>query len=402
MNSLPRVLCVDDEPLLLAGLSAALHGRYEVTTARSGPEALRRLFECGPFAVVVADLKMPDMDGIRFLSQVRDMAPDTVRILLTGHADLDSAIGAVNQGYIFRFLKKPCPTEVLLMALEDGVNQARLVTRDRELLEKRLEAMSGQLLHAERLATLGTLAGAVGHELNNILVAFDGALNGVAENTRLTRSAEPEDVAVLAQVREHLAMHAKQLLHLGRPTRSDGVRSDLCRTVSETLAMLRSAGLLRHVDVRLKIRSQPVEVSVDPLRLEQVVLNLVKNAVDAMAEERGRAPVLTVEVELDEDGQAARVRISDNGCGIPKDKLGLIFEPYFTTKPPDRGTGLGLFIVKQIIEASHGRLTVDSEVGRGTSITLSFPPCEAKGQGLLESAPARPERPGAAEGRSRP
>jgi len=128
VTSLPRVLCVDDEPMLLAALKTSLHRRYDVTTAEGGLEALHLLRERGPFTVVISDFRMPGMDGARFLARARDVAPDTVRILLTGQAGLEDAIEVVNQGYIFRFLTKPCPPQVLLAAIENAVDQARLAT----------------------------------------------------------------------------------------------------------------------------------------------------------------------------------------------------------------------------------------------------------------------------------
>ncbi len=134
----PRVLCVDDEPNVLAGLERTLYEKYEVTTAVSGAAGLDILEREGPFAVVISDMRMPEMDGAAFLSQVRQQAPDTVRMLLTGFTELDGAIAAVNEGNIFRFLCKPCPTEVLLTSLDSAVEQYRLVTAERDLLENTL------------------------------------------------------------------------------------------------------------------------------------------------------------------------------------------------------------------------------------------------------------------------
>src|SRR3990172_11193324 len=368
-----RVLFVDDEPQVLAGLMETLHRRFEVSTAESGREGLRMVTQSGPFTVVVSDFRMPEMDGAEFIARVRDVAPDSIRILLTGHASLEGAIRAVNQGCIFRLLTKPSPPAVLLQALEDAVEQARLVTADRELLETKLEVMSGQLLRAERLATLGTLAGAVGHELNNMLVAYDSALRCTSQRVREGILPEEEDLATLDRVRAHLATHAQHLLHLGRPAQHNGGPTDLCKVTSDTLAMLRSAGVLRHVQVQLELSPAPVLVGIHRTRVEQVVLNIIKNAVDATAELRGRVPTLRVTITADVDRGLASCRIEDNGCGIPKDKLDDIFEPYFTTKPPGRGTGLGLFVVKQILESNQCHLTVVSGAGSGTAFTFDVP-----------------------------
>ena len=107
---LPRILCVDDEPNLLAALERNLFGQFDVVTANGGEAGLAAIAEGPPFAAIVSDMRMPGMDGAAFLAAARARAPDSVRLLLTGQADATSAIAAINQGAIFRFLCKPCPT----------------------------------------------------------------------------------------------------------------------------------------------------------------------------------------------------------------------------------------------------------------------------------------------------
>src|SRR5262249_28179570 len=135
----PGVLCVDDEPQVLEGLELHLRSRYRVTTATSGKQALEILASGKPFAVVISDMRMPEMDGATFLGLVRQGAPDSWRVLLTGHSDLDSAVAAVNEGQIFRFLLKPCPPATLLKAVQASEEQHRLVTAERVLLEDTLQ-----------------------------------------------------------------------------------------------------------------------------------------------------------------------------------------------------------------------------------------------------------------------
>ncbi|MFU2209700.1 HD domain-containing phosphohydrolase [Solidesulfovibrio sp. C21] len=130
-----RVLFIDDDERILAGFRRNLHSAFEVDTA-VGPEAGLAKVKASPaYAVVVSDLRMPGMDGIAVLSKVREMRPDSVRVMLTGFADLEAAIAAVNEGNIFRFLTKPCETSYLLGALNAAVEQYRLVMAERELLE---------------------------------------------------------------------------------------------------------------------------------------------------------------------------------------------------------------------------------------------------------------------------
>ena len=133
-----RILCVDDEPNVLEGLQLHLERLYSMSTATSGAEALGLLDREGPYAVVISDMRMPAMDGAAFLGEVRQRFPDTVRLLLTGHADVNSAVAAVNEGQIFRFLTKPCPPAALLAAVQAANDQYRLVTAERVLLEETL------------------------------------------------------------------------------------------------------------------------------------------------------------------------------------------------------------------------------------------------------------------------
>lgn len=133
-----RVLFVDDDPNLLSGISRQLHGKFQVVTAEGGLAGLRKVEQEGPFAVVVADMRMPDMNGIQLLTKIQSIAPNTVRIMLTGNADLGTAMHAVNEGNIFRFLEKPCHKDTLEWALQSALELYRHKTAEKELLEKTL------------------------------------------------------------------------------------------------------------------------------------------------------------------------------------------------------------------------------------------------------------------------
>ena len=131
-----KILFVDDEPAVLQGYQRLLRNEFKVITAVGAPVGLLHIQREGPFAVVVSDKKMPGMDGIEFLLKVRSAAPDTVRIMLTGQTDLQTAMDAVNEGCIFRFLTKPCDKETLSKTLADALAQYRLVCTEKQLLEE--------------------------------------------------------------------------------------------------------------------------------------------------------------------------------------------------------------------------------------------------------------------------
>jgi response regulator RpfG family c-di-GMP phosphodiesterase len=133
-----KILFVDDDPNLLSACERNFRKQFPLDTAEGGEVGLRKIVEHGPYAVVVSDRQMPGMDGIAFLSIVREQSPDTVRIMLTGNVDLEAAVRSVNEGNIFRFLIKPCPQQTMAKALADGLAQFRLLQAEKELLNKTL------------------------------------------------------------------------------------------------------------------------------------------------------------------------------------------------------------------------------------------------------------------------
>jgi response regulator RpfG family c-di-GMP phosphodiesterase len=137
-KELPRILCVDDEPRIVEGLALHLRREYQVYTANSGAVALKTLQDLGGVAVVVSDMRMPGMDGATLLKRVMQLHPETTRILLTGEPGRDTAVTAINEGQIFRFLTKPCGPDQLKAAIEAGVIQHRLLNAEKVLLQETL------------------------------------------------------------------------------------------------------------------------------------------------------------------------------------------------------------------------------------------------------------------------
>jgi CheY-like chemotaxis protein len=133
-----KILLVDDDENILDGYRRSLNREFQIETARGGQEALDLVAEKGPFAVVVSDMRMPGMDGIQLLTAFKSQWPDTIRVMLTGNADKDTAIHAINEGNIFRFLNKPCDKEAMAKTLTAALLQYRLVTAEKELLEQTL------------------------------------------------------------------------------------------------------------------------------------------------------------------------------------------------------------------------------------------------------------------------
>ncbi|MBI3131504.1 MAG: hybrid sensor histidine kinase/response regulator [Acidobacteria bacterium] len=372
-----RLLIVDDEPLILHGLTRTLQTQFEVVSAQSGPEGLDRFSQEGPFPVVISEMRMPGMSGTDFLGHVRKLAPDTVRILLSGNLDLEAMLSAVNEGTVFRVLVKPAAPELLTSILQDAFDHYRLAMQDRVLLQSKLEEVRNQTYHLERLATMGTLAAGVGHELNNLAQVFQSTLQLIKGDVEADQPPRADHLRRLERVGDHLAHHATALLRLARKPSEGPIEVDLALVVAETLEMLKETGMFKRINLNVCLPQTPVRIRVPRRELEQVLLNLLRNASDAFYGIPDCAAHILVSVEPDWKTRRMRLTVKDSGCGIPPDQLEVIFQPYFTTKPPDRGTGLGLPVVKQIVEENHGCIRVESQAGHGSTFCIEWPLLEA-------------------------
>lgn len=208
-----RVLCVDDEPNVLQGLSMVLRRPFDVVPAVGAAAGLEALRHDRQIAVIVSDMRMPGMDGAAFLREARTLAPDATRLLLTGQADIDSAIAAINEGRIFRFLTKPCPPPQLISAINAAVEQHRLVTAERVLLE--------QTLHGS-IRMLTDVLGLV-HPLAFGRAARIKQLVGeLADKLQFAARWQVEIAAMLSQLRA-LALDAAiaEKLYYGQPLQPD-------------------------------------------------------------------------------------------------------------------------------------------------------------------------------------
>jgi PAS domain S-box-containing protein len=238
---------------------------------------------------------------------------------------------------------------------------------------RRLEA---QLRQAERLETIGRLAGGVAHDFNNVLTAVLGYAQIVEANARAGRAVDPEDVSEIRHAAERAAHLTRQLLSFSRPQLGelrDVDAGGLLREMQRFFQQIAGASVTLAIDVP----ADPLVVRVDPGQLQQIVLNLVVNARDATPD--GGTIRLTAEgVDVDGDADLASGRhvllcVSDTGSGMTPDVLARVFDPFFTTKAPDKGTGIGLATVQRIVSAARGTVRVTSAPGRGTTFRVYLP-----------------------------
>ncbi|HEX7663430.1 MAG TPA: ATP-binding protein, partial [Polyangiaceae bacterium] len=261
--------------------------------------------------------------------------------------------------------------------LFEGI-ESRLVTLIDRTGEQKLET---QLRHAQKMDALGQLAGGVAHDFNNMLSVMLGYAASSLEDLDES-SPHHEAFTEIRRAAERSAELTKKLLAFGRRQLTITAPLDLNAAIGESERLMRRL-LGSNVELATSLTKEPLVVEADASQIEQAIVNLVVNARDAIDGARGRITVSSRLVDVDaafvethvgfRAGRYARVSVADDGVGMDAATQARIFEPFFTTKPQGKGTGLGLPIVFGIVEQAGGRVLVESEAGRGTTITLYLP-----------------------------
>jgi signal transduction histidine kinase len=372
-----RLLLVDDEEHFRDAVARRLKKRgLEVTTAPDGPAALDMLAKA-PFDVVVSDVKMPKMDGLDLLRQIKAAHPGIEVILLTGHAALDDGVAGIKAG-AFDYLTKPIELEQLTGKIGHAMDKIlRAEEKEREAAFRR--QVEEQMVVTERLAALGTLATGVAHEINNPLAIIRESAGWM---TQILTKPEMVDMPRRADFQKGLGKieaavdRARRITHnllgtVGKRTETVA-ETDLEILSAESTELAEREAAKKGVELVRRIDPAARQVRADPYSLRQALINLVHNAVQAT--ESG-----TVTVAARRSGDGLQIQVTDTGSGIPAEYRKKIFEPFFTTKDPGKGTGLGLFVVRNLVQKMGGTLDVESEVGKGTTFTLSLPSPESPG-----------------------
>ena len=326
--------------------------------------------ERGGFDLILADYNLPSFDGVSALSIAKQICPEVPFIFVTGSLGEERAIETLKNGATDYVLKNS-PGR-LVPAVHRAMEEVAAQTQRRRLED--------QLRHAQKMESIGTLAGGVAHDFNNLLTAIIG-------NAQLALAhLQPQDPLHdrLIEI-EHSGRRAaeltRQLLIFSRRERLEPKPISLNVTIDQFAKMLRR---IIGEDIELRFLPAPdlSTVFADPGQMEQVLMNLVCNARDAMPD-GGELTIETKNVMVDEiqcrnhpyarPGTHVQVTVSDTGAGMDADTQQHIFEPFFTTKEVGKGTGLGLALVYGIIDQHEGIIDVTSEVGRGTTFRIYLP-----------------------------
>ena len=380
------ILCVDDEREILSALQRSLRQKADrILTATSGEEGLALLEEYAP-GVIVSDMRMPGMNGAEFLNRVLEFAPHTFRILLTGHADMEAAISAINRGEIHRYLHKPWDADELRQAIEQGFERHQLIQanlaltdslseKNQELeelnmtLEQKVVELTEQLLHSERLSVLGRLAAGIVHEVMTPLTISVGWVETVSKSSNITEDQQNslsiaiEQIFRAASIMESMRDFSRRKHPIKTPT-------DANKLMGHALDLLIHPIKQKNISISRSFEANE-RINVDGEQITQVLLNLINNAIDAL-DSGGRVTLSTRVVETAQSARSVQITVKDNGSGIAPELVQQIFEPFFSTKG-SKGTGLGLSICKGIIDNHGGSIDLESRLGQGTTFTLTLP-----------------------------
>jgi signal transduction histidine kinase len=265
-----------------------------------------------------------------------------------------------------------CELRTLNEKLEEKVEERTAALRqeiaERKRAEEEVKTMTQHLWQAAKLATMGELAASIAHELNNPLATvslrIESLQAGLAESDPRRQSLE-----IVEKEMDRMARLVADLLQFSRRSQPQISTIDLLEEVDKTLDLIHYHLRKSNIEVRKVFAPDTRAVLADRQQVRQVFLNLFSNAADAMP----GGGALTIQVSMTDSPTQVLIEVSDTGVGIPPEILTKIMEPFFTTKPEGKGTGLGLAICRRIIEEHHGALNVQSEVGKGTTVSIRFP-----------------------------
>ena len=373
-----RVLIVDDEPALVETLEGLLEDHFDVITASGGRDALRQL-EAGDIVdVIVTDQRMPGMLGVDFLEEASKRLPDTIRMVVTAYADVDPIIDAINRGAAYRFLSKPYNADELRAAITEGMQlkaartslghlMAALETRrnDIETALDELRAAQDQLVAAERLTTLGKMTAGIAHDIRNQLAGMRVMLSLLQGSGAESVLREPAKRAVASL--DHLSKLVTEAQEFAKADSGalQRLRVDPRELIADTLVLWRAENTAA-TEVEVELDESLVWLTVDPLRVTQGLLVLLRNAARANRDDEA------VALRVARTGAARHgvtLSVIDRGDGMDADTLARAPEPFFSAFDPP-SLGLGLEVARLVANSHGGSLEITSAQGLGTTASL--------------------------------
>lgn len=378
-----HLLVVDDEPVILQVLKAVFEDEpYRLSFASTGTEAMRVIAE-GGVDVLLTDKNLPDIGGLELLRAAKDRDPLTEVIIVTGFGSLETALRALEHD-VFDYVLKPLNNvfdtkKKVRQALEKqemALENRRLIAELREknaALEEALEetrSLQAELIQSEKLAGIGTLAAGIAHEISSPLFGIMGLAEAIGDeqDLQLSQGYARDIVDYCRTIRDIVV----ELSSYSRTATNEYLTTvELSRVVLDALKLVERSAPVSEVRFDTDLASG-VYINARTNEVQQVFVNLVKNAAEAVLE-RHPSGGGVVRIATGGGDGCTWATVSDNGPGIQEDKRRVIFDPFYTTKPPGQGTGLGLNIVYRIVTKYRGSIQVQSTIGEGTRFELRFP-----------------------------
>ena len=395
-----KVLIAEDDSASRMALKITLQKwGHEVIVAEDGSQAWELLQIENP-KLAILDWMMPGVEGIELCRKIRGQSDcDYVYvILLTSRVEKEDIVAGLDAG-ADDYITKPFDREVLRSRIAVGVRivqyETLLAEKNVQLqrygseMEKLAEERSKQLVHAERMATVGLLSAGIAHEINNPATFIAGNIQTLgkfyedlepvllertkqgcqdAEKLEFILQEMPKAVEGIRNGVRRISRIVKGLKSFCRKNENSVAACDINTCIEQALELCHNA-LKYYVTIERDLAENLPHITADSQQIEQVLINLIVNAADAMMEQ-GQG---TLSIKSQRADNSVVVKISDKGPGIPDDKLDDIWQPFFTTKPPDKGTGLGLFTVRGIIENHEGLISLENKSSGGVEFTITLP-----------------------------
>jgi signal transduction histidine kinase len=372
-----RILLVDDEAGIRTVLGIALtDSGYAVTTAENGEDALAKFRQLRP-PIVLTDIKMPDMDGIELLQQIKAESADTEVIMFTGHGDMELAIKSLKYDAT-DFVTKPINDEVLEIALKrarERIVLRRQVRAYTQNLERLVDEKARQLIEAERMAAVGQTVAELSHTIKNIANALKGSIFVLGKGIELDEKEYLlQGWRMVEENVEKIKNLSLDLLHYGKYSRANFRQSPPNSPAEEVLRLMAAKASEGGVQLRSELGTDLPPLAMDAEGVQRCLMNLVENAIDAF---RGNPAVdrpkqVVLRTRRAENG-GVEYHVVDNGNGMDESVQQRLFQGFFSTKGTD-GTGLGLMMAKRIVDQHAGVIEVQSRPGEGTSVMIRLPP----------------------------
>jgi signal transduction histidine kinase len=371
-----KILLVDDEEDIRDILSIVLTDMgYQILSAKDGEDALQ-CFEREHPSIVLTDIKMPGMDGIDLLREIKRRAPDTEVIMITGHGDMELAVKSLKYEAT-DFITKPINDDILEIALRRANERIFMKTQLNmytENLERLVEEKTKQLVEAERLAAVGQTAAGLAHAIKNITGALAGGVFVLDKGFELgNRQYVRKGWKIVKKNVKKINNVAVELLNYASERTPNYQHCDPNGPAREIYELIKPQAREYGITFHLSVDEDLPYVWLDPEGIHRALLNLVTNAMYACMDIR--CTLKTKEIylrSLRPEGWAVEYQVEDTGCGMDEALQGRLFRNFFTTKGYD-GTGLGLMITKKIIDEHGGTIEVRSEKEVGTIFSIRLP-----------------------------